>query len=167
MKKMVNVFIICALLLTVTQTCSGGNMLSVGTQAPDFTLLTEKGNAVHLTDLRGKNAVVLVFYPGDQTPGCTKQLCSIRDDFSKFEQKGAIVFGVNPGDKKSHTAFIEKQKYQFSLLVDNGQKVATLYGANGLMVHRTVYVIDKMGIIAFAQRGTPTDADILAAIDNK
>lgn len=141
-----------------------GGLLSPGTQAPDFTLQSDRGDTVRLADYRGKNYVVLVFYPGDQTPGCTKQLCAIRDDYSRFTQKGAVVFGINPAGKESHEKFVAKQHYQFQLLVDNGQKVAGMYGTNGLMLRRTVYVVDKEGKIAFAKRGMPSDSDILAAM---
>lgn len=147
---------------------SGGNsMLNPGSEAPDFTLMSEKGDTVRLSDFRSKNFVVLVFYPGDQTPGCTHQLCAIRDDYSKFQEKGAVVFGVNPADQDSHQRFSQKQHYQFPLLVDTDKKVATLYGASGLMIQRTVFVIDKEGKIVYAKKGMPPDSEILAAISGK
>ncbi len=142
-------------------------MLTPGTMAPDFALQSEKGDTVKLSDFRGKNFVVLVFYPGDETPGCTRQLCAMRDDYSKFQEKGAVVFGVNLADKDSHSRFIEKQHYQFPLLVDAGKKVAELYGADGTKIQRTVYVVDKEGKIAFSQRGMPPDSEILAAMSGK
>lgn len=142
----------------------GGTMLVTGTQAPDFSLQSDKGDIFKLSDYRGKKFVVLVFYPGDQTPGCTHQLCAIRDDYSKFQGKGAVVFGINPADKESHRRFVEKQHYQFPLLVDTDKKVAAQYGTNGLMIQRTVYVIDKEGKIVYAKRGMPPDSEILASI---
>jgi|SRR5271157_4075076 len=145
----------------------GGTMLEPGTQAPDFTLQSDKGDTVRLSDFKGKNFVVLVFYPGDQTPGCTHQLCAIRDDYSKFQEKGAFVFGINPADKESHRRFVEKQRYQFPLLVDADKKVAAQYGTNGWMIQRTVFVIDKEGKIVYAKRGMPPDSEILEAISGK
>ncbi|HUI93561.1 MAG TPA: peroxiredoxin [Chitinivibrionales bacterium] len=145
----------------------GGTMLSTGTQAPDFSLVSDKGDTVKFSDYKGKKYVVLVFYPGDQTPGCTHQLCAIRDDFSKFQEKDAVVFGVNPADMESHKKFVEKQHYQFPLLVDPGMKVAALYGTKGFMIQRTVFVIDKEGKIIFAKRGMPSDSEILASIPAK
>ncbi len=140
-------------------------MLSIGTPAPDFTLRTQTGDTVHLASFRGENAVVLVFYPGDETPGCTKQLCAIRNDYSKFLQKDAAVFGINPAGKKSHVAFVKKFAFQFPLLIDKGESVASLYGCKGLfMITRTVYVVDKNGNISFAQRGMPEVAEILKSL---
>ena len=138
-------------------------MLSIGSEAPDFSLMTEKGDTVRLADFRGKKNVVLIFYPGDQTPGCTKQLCAIRDDFGQFEKKDAVVYGVNPAGMQSHKKFIVKQHYQFSLLVDEGQKTAALYGAKGIVVKRTVVVVDKEGKIAYYKQGMPPNSEILSA----
>ena len=128
--------------------------LAVGTPAPDFTLLDEAGHPVTLSKLRGKN-VVLVFYPGDDTPGCNKQLCDFRDYWKEARERGTLVFGVNPQSAGSHTKFREKFKFPFPLLVDPGQRVASLYHANGLIIKRTVYRIDAKGVIRFAQRGAP------------
>jgi peroxiredoxin Q/BCP len=146
----------------------GGNeMPAVGSAAPEFSLPSSNGDTVKLLDFRDKKNVVLVFYPGDRTPGCTKQLCALRDDYSEFDKKDAVIFGVNPADRQSHEKFIEKQHYQFPLLVDEGKAVAKLFGTNGLFIKRTVYVIDKKGIIIFAQRGMPSDSAILASIPGK
>jgi thioredoxin-dependent peroxiredoxin len=159
-----NGFVLAAIFAAGAQAGVEAHMLDVGTKAPDFSLVSDKGDMVRLSDYRGKNHVVLVFYPGDQTPGCTKQLCSIRDDYADFGAKGAVVFGINPANAESHAKFVAKQHYQFPLLVDENKTVAKLYGADGIMVQRTVYVIDKTGIIVFARRGMPSDAEILASI---
>jgi len=143
-------------------------LLKVGTIAPDFTLVNADGVTVSLHDFSGKNPVVLIFYPGDQTPGCTKQLCAIRDDYSQFQEKNVKVFGINPADKVSHKKFIEKQKYPFTLLVDENKAVAKQYGCESWpMVRRTVYVIGIDGKILYAKRGMPDDAEILKAIPTK
>src|SRR5579872_3608668 len=107
--------------------------LPVGTPAPDFSLPDDSGHTVSLTQLRGRN-VVMVFYPGDDTPGCTKQLCEFRDDWSAAHGHGIEVFGVNPQGPQSHQKFRSKYRLPFPLLVDSGQKVAALYHANGLIV---------------------------------
>lgn len=146
----------------------GGNgLLPVGSAAPLFSLASSNGDTVKLLDFREKRNVVLVFYPGDQTPGCTKQLCALRDGYSEFDKKDAVIFGVNPADRQSHKKFIKKQRYQFPLLVDEGKAVAKLYGTSGLFIKRTVYVIDKKGLVIFAQRGMPSDSTILASIPGK
>jgi peroxiredoxin Q/BCP len=169
MKKAIAAFYGAGMFLALITNLTFGEdkMVSIGSVAPDFSLVTEKGDTVHLADLQGKKTVVLIFYPGDQTPGCTKQLCAIRDDYSQFEKKNAIVYGVNPAGKESHQKFIDKQHYQFSLLIDEGQKVAKLYGAKGLMVKRTVVVIDKEGKIAYYKQGMPPNSEILAAIKDE
>src|SRR5579872_2766584 len=102
--------------------------LPAGAVAPDFSLPDQFGHEVKLSTLRGHN-VVLVFYPGDDTPGCTKQLCQLRDDWSSVRAAGVEVFGVNPQNARSHVKFREKYHLPFPLLVDPGQKVAALYHA--------------------------------------
>jgi thioredoxin-dependent peroxiredoxin len=146
-------------------TFGGNDMLTIGTIAPDFSLVSDKGDTIRLADFKDKNHVVLIFYPGDQTPGCTKQLCAIRDDYSLFEKKNTKVFGVNPADQKSHAAFVKKQGYQFPLLVDVDKKVAKEYGTDGMMIARTVYVINPKGSIIYAKRGLPPNSEMLDAID--
>jgi peroxiredoxin Q/BCP len=137
--------------------------LMVGTVAPDFTLPDDAGHTVSLTSLHGKN-VLLVFYPGDNTPGCTKQLCQLRDNWDRLRSTGVAVFGINPQSADSHTSFRQKQKLPFPLLVDKGQKVAELYHANGLIVKRTVYLIGPDGKIRFGRRGMPTPDQVLAPL---
>jgi len=140
----------------------GSDTLPVGTPAPDFSLADDSGRPVTLTSLRGKN-VVLVFYPGDNTPGCTKQLCEFRDNWSAAREKGVEVFGVNPQGPASHTRFRQKFQLPFPLLVDQGRQAAKKYNASGLIVRRTVYLIGPDGVIRFARRGMPKPAEVLAA----
>jgi peroxiredoxin Q/BCP len=141
------------------------SLLEVGSAAPDFTLPSHNGETISLSSFIDRQAVVLIFYPGDQTPVCTQQLCEIRDDYSQFQSNGAVVFGVNPGDVKSHENFAGKHSFQFPLLIDQKAAVTKLYGSKGGMVtKRTVYVIDKHGTIVYAQRGKPPVSDILAHI---
>src|SRR6516162_4904918 len=102
--------------------------LPVGAKAPDFSLADDSGNNVSLASLRGKN-VVLVFYPGDDTPGCTRQLCDFRDQWTAAHERGVEVFGVNPQSTASHTRFRNKFQLPFPLLVDQGRQVAKLYNA--------------------------------------
>jgi peroxiredoxin Q/BCP len=136
--------------------------LPPGTKAPDFSLPDEAGRTVRLSQLKGRN-VVLVFYPGDDTPGCTKQLCEFRDDWKEARSRRVEVFGVNPQGAPSHEKFRRKYKLPFPLLVDHGQKVAALYRANGLIVKRTVYLIGPDGVIRFARRGKPVPEEVLEA----
>lgn len=136
--------------------------LPTGTPAPDFTLPKQDGKPISLSKLRGSN-VVLVFYPGDDTPTCRKQLCEFRDEWQEARKRKVQVFGVNPASAGSHLKFQEKYKLPFPLLVDAGQKVAELYHANGLFIKRTVYLIGTDGIIRYAKRGKPAPQEVLAA----
>ena len=138
------------------------NPLPVGSAAPDFTLASQDGRKVSLSKLRG-TSVVLIFYPGDETPGCRKQLCEFRDHWQAARQRGVKVFGINPANAGSHTKFHDKLHLPFPLLVDAGQKVAALYHANGLIVKRTVYLIGPDGVIRYARRGKPDPEEVLAA----
>ncbi len=136
--------------------------LPVGAKAPEFTLQDESGHAVSLATLRGRN-VVLVFYPGDDTSVCTRQLCDFRDHWKQAAGKNTVVYGVNPWSAASHMKFRDKFHFPFPLLVDEGQKVASLYHANGLIIKRTVYLIGPDGVIRFARRGVPSPEEVLAA----
>jgi thioredoxin-dependent peroxiredoxin len=135
--------------------------LPPGTPAPDFSLPDPDGNTVSLTALRGRN-VVLIFYPGDDTSVCTKQLCAFRDRWADAQSRNAVIFGVNPQSRASHVRFIAKYHFPFPLLVDPGQKMGAAYHAKSLIVRRTVYLIGPDGIIRFARRGTPDAAEVLS-----
>jgi peroxiredoxin Q/BCP len=136
--------------------------LAVGTTAPGFTLPDQQGQQVHLADLRGHN-IVLVFYPGDDTTVCRRQLCEFRDSWESARQRNTLVFGVNPQSADSHRRFVERYGFRFPLLVDQGKRVTALYNANGLIVRRTVYLIDPEGVIRYARRGKPPVSEVLAA----
>lgn len=138
------------------------NPLEVGSEAPDFSLPDDQGNIVSLRSLRGRT-VVLVWYPGDDTSVCRKQLCELRDEWTDLSKQGIAVFGVNPQSAESHTKFRAKFNFPFPLLVDQGQKVGKLYRTNGIVAKRTVYVIGPDGRIRYAKRGKPPVQDLLSA----
>jgi peroxiredoxin Q/BCP len=141
-----------------------GPPLSVGTLAPDWTLPDQDGNKVSLSDLRGRN-VILVFYPRDETPVCRAQLCEFRDSYATITAAEATVYGVNPGGSDSHTGFRDKLQLPFPLLVDEGGEVARKYRAKGwLWPVRTVYLIGGDGVIRYARRGKPSPHEVLAAV---
>ena len=104
--------------------------LVAGDQAPSFTLKDQDGQTHKLADYRGKT-VVLYFYPRDDTPGCTKEACSFRDEFDRISKEGAIILGVSIDDADSHRLFRDKYNLPFPLLVDDGAKVASRYGSWG------------------------------------
>jgi len=131
-------------------------MVSEGSPAPDFTLTSDSGAEVTLSELRGR-PVVLYFYPRDDTPGCTAQACGIRDDWSAFEHSGAVVLGVSPDDESSHGKFKQKYDLPFTLLSDPDHKLTeqygfwvekTMAGKRYLGVERSTVVIDENGIVA-------------------
>ncbi len=122
---------------------------SVGTPAPDFTLRDGKGAQWRLSDQRGK-VVVLLFYPGDETPICTRQMCSVRDRWEDYAATGAEVVGLSTNTVDSHKSFAEHHNLPLRLLSDIDRKVADLYGAQSLIpgkVARSVFVIDAGGVI--------------------
>ena len=130
-------------------------MLKAGDKAPSFTLPSSDGSEVSLSDFKGKN-VVLYFYPKDDTPGCTTEACSFRDDLSAFKRKGAVVLGISVDGIESHQKFAEKYSLSFPLLSDEGKKVVkaygvwkekNLYGRKYMGTERTTFIIDKRGII--------------------
>ena len=105
-------------------------MVKEGNKAPDFTAKDQNGNKVKLSDLRGQK-VVLYFYPKDDTPGCTKQACSLRDSYDVFTEKGIKVLGVSIDDEKSHQKFISKYNLPFDLIADTDKKIVEKYGVWG------------------------------------
>ncbi len=137
--------------------------LPVGERAPDFRLPDERGQMVVLNELRG-TPVLLVFYPGDDTYGCTRQLCEIRDAWAEISQAGVTVFGVNPQSASSHQRFRDKYSFPFSILVDEGQRVTRFYQASGLIVRRTVVLVGRTGKILLSERGKPSPETVLAAL---
>lgn len=147
------------------------NKLSVGTTAPDFSLPDTTGNEWRLSDKRGK-VVVLLFYPGDETPICTRQMCSVRDRWEDYSATGAEVVGISTDSVESHKSFAAHHNLPLRLLSDAEQTVADLYGANSFIpgkVARSVFVIDPHGIISYRDVRPlglfrPKDDDVLEAI---
>ncbi len=128
--------------------------LSVGTTAPSFTVKDTNGNTVSLSDYTGKT-VVLYFYPKDDTPGCTKEACSFRDNYSAYQGKDIAVFGVSMDDETSHQAFTQKFSLPFPLLADSEGVLTRAYDVDGGgYAKRVTYVIDGTGQIIKAYDGT-------------
>jgi thioredoxin-dependent peroxiredoxin len=124
--------------------------LKVGQDAPDFTAPASDGTNVHLKSEIGKAPIVLYFYPKDDTPGCTKEACDIRDHFAAFRNLNATVYGISYDTIESHKKFIEKYKLPFTLLSDHDHAIAKLYGADGMLAaKRMSFVVDKSGKIAW------------------
>jgi thioredoxin-dependent peroxiredoxin len=139
--------------------------LAVGTKAPTFTTQDTSGKTVSLESYAGKN-VVLYFYPKDDTPGCTKEACSFRDNYSDYQNKDITVFGVSMDDVASHQKFTEKFNLPFPLLADTSGAIAKAYGVDGGgYAKRVTFVIDGTGNIAKVYDSVKTEthaSDILA-----
>ena len=129
--------------------------IEAGIPAPDFSLPDDTGVMRSLSEFRGQ-PVVLYFYPKDDTPGCTAEACSFRDNYSAFQKAGVVVLGVSPDAPKSHTKFKQKYELPFTLLADEKHAVCQLYGVWGLKkmygreyegVFRTTFLIDAQGKI--------------------
>jgi peroxiredoxin Q/BCP len=150
-------------------------MVEEGKTAPDFELMSDAGERVKLSDLRGKT-VVLYFYPKDDTPGCTVQASGIRDAYSEFQQRGAIVLGVSPDDQASHVKFRTKYELPFTLLADPNHEVAedygvwvekNAYGQKKMGIERSTFIIDPAGNVSKVMRRVKPDThadDVLAAL---
>jgi peroxiredoxin Q/BCP len=131
-----------------------------GRPAPDFTLMSDSGEAVTLSSFRGA-PVVLYFYPKDDTPGCTAQACGIRDVWGEIERTGAVVLGVSPDSQRKHVKFREKYSLPFTLLSDEDHTVAeaygtwvekSMYGKTYMGIERSTFVIDADGNVANIKR---------------
>ena len=147
-----------------------------GKEAPDFELKTDEGASQRLSSLRG-SPVVLYFYTRDDTPGCTRQACGIRDSWTAFEERGAVVLGISPDGEDSHAEFKSKFDLPFTLLADSEHQVAEAYGVwvewkiDGVPpfmgAERSTFVIDENGVVKKILRRVEPDAhaaDVLAAL---
>ena len=126
------------------------NSVKVGDKAPDFSLPSNRGRNVSLSEFKGKKAVVLFFYPKDGTPGCTAEACDFRDSHARFVGSGAEVIGVSEDSVSSHEQFAAKHDLPMTLLSDEGGKLRALYGVKntlGFIKGRVTYVIDQSGTV--------------------
>ena len=139
--------------------------LSIGDPAPDFTSTDQNGQPVSLADFQGKK-VVLYFYPKDDTPGCTAQACSLRDNYEALQKAGYEVLGVSVDDESSHQKFSKKFDLPFTLVADTDHKIVesydvwkekSMYGRNFMGIVRTTFIIDENGIIT----------DVISKIDTQ
>lgn len=142
------------------------NLLPVGSEAPDFTGQDQDGRTIRLSDFRGKK-VILYFYPKDDTPGCTKEACNLRDHYAELQAAGYVVLGVSADDVASHKRFAEKYNLPFPLIADPDKAIIKAYGAWGTKrmygktyegTQRITYIIDENGKIARVITKVKTDA---------
>ncbi|HEV2711747.1 MAG TPA: thioredoxin-dependent thiol peroxidase [Gaiellaceae bacterium] len=143
-------------------------MVEEGRKAPDFELTSDSGERVRLSQFRGK-PVVLYFYPRDDTPGCTKQACGIRDNYDDFTERGAVVVGVSPDEESSHVKFKRRHGLPFTLLADPDHEVAEQYGVwvekrymgrKYMGIERSTFLIDSRGRVAKVMRRVKPDTHV-------
>ena len=151
--------------------------IETGIAAPNFTLKDENGNSRTLSDYKGK-PVVLYFYPKDDTPGCTKEACNFRDDYSEYDRAGIIILGISPDSPESHAKFKQKHNLPFTLLADEEHKVCELYDTWGRKksmgreydgVFRTTFLIDSNGMVRKVFENVKPDGhsqEVLSALED-
>jgi len=129
------------------------NEIKTGSTIPAFTLPDQNGNPFDITSLIGKKNMVIYFYPKDDSPGCTAQACSFRDQFEVFSEADAVIIGISGQSVKSHKEFAEKHRLSFTLLSDEGNKIRKQFGVPtnllGLLPGRVTYVADKSGKVIY------------------
>ena len=143
--------------------------LAEGTKAPAFEAQDQHGALIRLSDFKGKAAVVLYFYPKDDTPGCTAQACSLRDGFAAIQAAGAVILGVSADNSQSHKAFAEKYHLPFSILADPEKRIIGAFGVKTIPVlgfaSRVTFLIDREGVVRKVITDTRTkdhDQQVLA-----
>ena len=152
MQKIIILIVLLAIGLVFVKCKSKQNKsLSVGDKVPEFKLLDQDAKEISSLDFKGKQAIVIYFYPKDDTPGCTKEACKFRDEFEVFSDLNVKVIGISSDDVASHKAFAEKYNLPFTLLADTDKEVRKLFGVpafgGGLIPGRVTYIIDKQGVV--------------------
>lgn len=145
------------------------NNIRIGDQAPAFTLKDQDGVPVNLREEWKNQPILLVFYPGDLTPGCTLQLSSLRDEWPHLKEAGVVAFGINHADPATHRTFREHCRFPFRLLSDEGKRVSGSYGAvrrlfRATIIQRTVVGISTDGTICYFKHGMPKWTEVIKAV---
>ena len=129
------------------------NEIKIGSIIPAFTLPDQDGNLFDINSVLGKKNLVIYFYPKDDSPGCTKEACSFRDQFDVFKEANAVIIGISGQSVESHKEFAEKHRLSFTLLSDEGNKIRKQFGVPtnlmGLLPGRVTYIADKTGKVIF------------------
>ena len=154
---------------------SESKSITVGQIVPDFSATVQNLNGTETFNLKQTLAtgqkVLLIFYPGDDTPGCTAQLCGVRDVYSTYQKLGVKVLGVNPASGESHLKFIQKFGYPFGIIVDENKSIRELFGAVGnffgkATTKRSVFLIDTDGKVIFRFFGQQDNNKIFELLEN-
>jgi len=172
----ISITVLIGLVFAFTMTKQTSNKpLGIGDTVPEFTLPDQNGDEFKIGDYLGKNAMVIYFYPKDDTPGCTKEACSFRDSFEEFSDRNVKVVGISADDVESHRNFAKKYNLPFTLLADTKNEVRKLFGVKsnlmGLIPGRVTYVIDSSGKVIYIfesqMKATKHISEALQALDNQ
>lgn len=129
------------------------DIIKVGSTVPSFSLKDQNGLNFNINSVKGKKNLVIYFYPKDDSPGCTKEACSFRDQFEVFNKQDALIIGISGQSVKSHLEFAKKHRLNYTLLSDEENKVRKLFGVPtsflGLLPGRVTYIVDKKGEVVF------------------
>ena len=142
-------------------------ILKTGQEAPDFSADLYPSGKLQLKDLRGKKNVIIAFYPKDNTPGCTAEMCAFSSDISQFESSDTTVFGASCDSMESHQKFTEKHNLKVPLICDKSGELGRLYGAlreGRSNAERKLFIIDKNGILRHVHDGMPKNEELLKLI---
>jgi peroxiredoxin Q/BCP len=153
-KKIILIIVILGIILfSINKLMAQKSKIQVGDTVPNFILKDQNGTDFSVTNLIGKKAMVIYFYPKDDTPGCTKEACSFRDEFQDFTDLNVEVIGISSDNVASHKKFSEKYKLPFTLLADTKKEVQKLFGVPrsilGLIPGRVTYIVNKKGIVIY------------------
>jgi peroxiredoxin Q/BCP len=142
--------------------------LNIGDKIPEFNLTDQKGEVFNISSVKGKNNLVIYFYPKNFTPSCTKEACSFRDSYEDFKELGAEVIGISSDSKKSHERFSKKHQLPFTLLSDSKGVVKRKFGVKnnifGLIPGRETFIVNKEGIIIFTFNSMNAERHIKEAL---
>ncbi len=149
MKTYIRYLPIAVLLLTVAA-CSQAQILETGAKVPEFKLPDQNGNMFDISSVLGKKRLVIYFYPKDETPGCTKEACTFRDDYSVFDKSDAVIIGISGQSVQSHKEFADKYSLPFTLLSDKDNKVRKMFGVKTSPIPgRVTFIVDKTGHVVY------------------
>ena len=143
-------YLTLAVLLLFIVSCSQAQILKVGAKVPEFRLPDQNGKMFDINSVLGKKKLVIYFYPKDETPGCTKEACTFRDDYSVFNKSDAMIIGISGQSVQSHKEFATKYNLPFTLLSDKDNTVRKMFGVRTSPIPgRVTFVVDKTGHVVY------------------
>ncbi len=143
-------YLLAPILLLSVAACSNGQILKVGSKVPEFKLPDQDGKMFDINSVLGKKKLVIYFYPKDETPGCTKEACTFRDEYNVFNESDAVIIGISGQSVQSHKEFADKYNLPFTLLSDKDNTVRKMFGVKTSPIPgRVTFVVDKTGHVVY------------------